>query len=475
MPIPAPLSRSSARPSLPLAGWAWLLAGVIAYYVAAKAGTGLFSLQPSNFTLLWLPCGIALVMCRHFGARALPFVMLAAILANVPGMAHPEPLRYALHAFLGAAADTFAAGVGWLLLRRALPDGLQAPADLFRFVAWVALPSMLLGAVALTVNMVAGSYLPEAAAWSFVGMLVLADTLGLLLVYPLYDAWQRQDRPRFAEWRDWWLLTMVAVGLCVLAFRQHPGVIFLVIPTLIFVLFRSREHLVLLALLLTVTLIVALTARDFGPFGIGDAEQNRVMVLSYLFTTTVIVLALLLQERRIRQAGADRDRWRFHAQHDALTGLPNRASIETALRQALEHARHGGLGFCVAIIDIDHFKRVNDTHGHHAGDEVLRVLAERLRDGLRPLDRVGRFGGEEFVLLLPDLEVGAAAAIVERLRDAMASAPIALPSATIAVTISAGLVHSPPGAAHSLEALLKEADRRLYSAKHSGRNRVAAA
>ena len=473
MPTLTDAPRHTDRP----ASWvatAWLVAGGVAYYLAAKAGTSLFSLQPSNFTLLWLPSGIALVMCRHFGPRALGFVMLAALAANVPGMAHAEPWRYALHATLGAAADTLAAGLGSFLLRRVLPDGLHAPVDLFRLVGLVGLPATFVGAVALTANMVVGGYIPAAAGFDFVVMLLLADTLGLLLVYPLYDAWQRQDRPRLAEWRDWLLLTITAAVLCLLAFRQQPGVIFLVIPTLVFVLFRSREHLVLLGLLLTVTLIVALTASDFGPFGIGDAEQNRVMVLSYLFTTTVIILALLLQERRLGHTGAERDRWRFHAQHDALTGLPNRAAIEAALRQALEDARHGGPGFAVAIIDIDHFKQVNDTHGHHAGDAVLRSLAERLRLGMRAFDRVGRFGGEEFVLLLPGLDAVAAGAVLERLRESMARTRIPLPQGDVAVTISAGLVASPAGATHALEDLLAEADRRLYAAKRAGRNRVVA-
>lgn len=457
-----------------LPAWMLLAGGALAYFAAARAASGLFQLQPESFTLLWLPIGIALVMFRQFGAKASPYVFVAALAHNLPDMGHPEPLRYLLHAALGAGIDTAGVMLGAVLLRRALPEGLGAPSDLFRFLGVVALPCVGFITLGLTLNLLAGGYLPPEAAWGFMVMLLLSDALGLLLVVPLVEAWRRHGAPTVSEWRDWVIVVGCLAVMSVLAFRAEPGLIFLVIPGLVWLLFRAREQLALLGLVVTMILLVGLAAEDMGPFAVGTVEQNRVMVVSFLFTTTLVVLALMLQERRFHQTGAERDRWRFHAEHDALTGLANRPGIEGAIEKALERVRLGEPAFCLALIDIDHFKQVNDRHGHRAGDEVLRVLAARLRQGVRNVDRVGRIGGEEFVVLFPGLDLPAAVAIVERLRATMAASPIHAGGIALPVTISAGVVSAGGEADATLEGLLTEADRRLYVAKDGGRNRVIA-
>jgi diguanylate cyclase (GGDEF)-like protein/PAS domain S-box-containing protein len=124
---------------------------------------------------------------------------------------------------------------------------------------------------------------------------------------------------------------------------------------------------------------------------------------------------------------------------------------------------------CVALIDIDHFKRINDRYGHAAGDEVLRAFVARLRDEMRGIDLIGRLGGEEFGLLLPDCDLMSASTICERLRIAIAGMAVPLPDgSSIGITFSAGLVEIERGATGA--AALEAADKALYAAKHSGRN-----
>lgn len=159
---------------------------------------------------------------------------------------------------------------------------------------------------------------------------------------------------------------------------------------------------------------------------------------------------------------------------DSLTGLHNRRYIAARLRQAMESASNGGAPVSVMIADIDHFKRINDTYGHDAGDAVLRAFATRLTEGLRALDLAARFGGEEFVVVMPGAGLAEGRIAAERLRAAIAHAPFSLQSGeAIEVTISIGLAQAYPG--EDIEALLRRADEALYEAKSAGRNRVEAA
>ena len=157
------------------------------------------------------------------------------------------------------------------------------------------------------------------------------------------------------------------------------------------------------------------------------------------------------------------------AAQDPLTGLANRRQIDLELEAAVAHARRHRLPLCVAVVDVDHFKAVNDRHGHAVGDEVLRRLAHCLASALRAGDHLGRFGGEEFLLVLPATPLAQAGLMAERLR-AQVEALRPLPAADPAVTASFGLAGLGDG--EHLSDLLRRADRALYRAKDAGRNRV---
>ena len=151
---------------------------------------------------------------------------------------------------------------------------------------------------------------------------------------------------------------------------------------------------------------------------------------------------------------------------DGLTGLANRRSLDDRLVTELARSERTGEPLSLVLIDIDHFKQFNDTYGHLVGDEVLRGVAAVLAEGCRPFDLAGRFGGEEFVVLLPGIASQEGRRVADRLRAAVASAALPAP-----VTISAGVSCSPDGCTVP-EILLGDADRALYEAKRGGRNRV---
>ncbi len=159
------------------------------------------------------------------------------------------------------------------------------------------------------------------------------------------------------------------------------------------------------------------------------------------------------------------------AMTDSLTGVATRRSFFVQAKVALEHAKRHGRPISAIMSDLDHFKEINDAFGHAKGDEALRLVADVARDGLRRSDIIGRFGGEEFAVILPDSEIGAARAISERLRREVGS--IIVPGTTAALSISIGIVSETPGSAETVDALLDRADRALFEAKRLGRNRIA--
>ena len=175
---------------------------------------------------------------------------------------------------------------------------------------------------------------------------------------------------------------------------------------------------------------------------------------------------------------ANNERLKHIGLTDALTGVHNRRYFEQRLREEVDRALRKGQPLSCLILDVDHFKRVNDLHGHLIGDVVLREVAEQVKDQLRLSDAMARYGGEEFAVLLVQTDKPTALAIAERIRTAVASQPVHFPDRKeLRVSISIGvstLQEALRGADIDVKAreLVSSADNALYEAKRSGRNRV---
>ncbi|MBD3265393.1 diguanylate cyclase, partial [bacterium] len=167
-----------------------------------------------------------------------------------------------------------------------------------------------------------------------------------------------------------------------------------------------------------------------------------------------------------------RETIRVIAMHDSLTKVYNRGAILDSLRKEFARAERKETTFGVILLDLDHFKKINDTYGHPMGDKVLQGVALNIRESIRPYDSIGRYGGEEFLMILPGCDLLTTASQAERLRMKIERSKVKSEMDDIAVTVSMGVASCRTGQDCSVEHLLVSVDEALYKAKAEGRNRV---
>ena len=277
------------------------------------------------------------------------------------------------------------------------------------------------------------------AKWDY-DVIVLTDGSAAL------RALESDDAPRLAI-LDWMMPGMEGPQICArIRERKNRPYIYVLLLTA-----RSEKRDLLRGL--------ELGADDYltKPF---DSEELRARLL-------VGERILTLQDDLI----AAREELRFRATHDVLTGVANRAAVMDALRGELSRQVREQRSFGVILVDIDHFKNVNDTFGHLCGDEVLRGVTRRMKECVRPYDTLGRYGGEEFLIIASDVDSSGVMALGERIRHLVQSKPVVTQAGEVRVTVSLGAAVSAGARNADPQMLLRLADQALYRAKDNGRNR----
>lgn len=222
----------------------------------------------------------------------------------------------------------------------------------------------------------------------------------------------------------------------------------------------------------TLAIVLTLAGNDRSNLGIVEPSRVELMLVAITFATillrtislgyyaTALRMRLYQKTHSLEQA----------ATHDALTGILNRNAMMPAIEEHIALFRRKSIPGCIALLDIDHFKDVNDSLGHLAGDEVLKRLAHHIKLDIRDVDKLGRYGGEEFLLLMPATEDHEGGNIAERLRHNISQMDFDDIMKDRSITISCGLTTIRDG--DTTESLLSRADRALYQAKNNGRNQV---
>lgn len=290
-----------------------------------------------------------------------------------------------------------------------------------------------------------------------------AASLGMLTLFTLGLCWPM-------AWDTAGSLTAVAISAAVLlisAHQTHPALSAEFDASTAWV--STTVH--VLAVLMFVA--IALVSQGWTPDAWHAVMNPDVMRFWVVFTSVGLsiagsfVLGYVVVMRLVR-------RLEYLSQHDALTGLLNRRAIETLMDKEAQHLHRFGDPFALVLIDVDHFKRVNDRLGHAAGDLVLSAVASVLQSQAREVDHVARFGGEEFCVLLPRTDGEGARLAAERFREAVLATVVPWSDESVSVTVSVGVAatNDPNEALHHV---LRRADEALYRAKAQGRNRVVTA
>jgi diguanylate cyclase (GGDEF)-like protein len=316
-------------------------------------------------------------------------------------------------------------------------------------------------------------------SWSAVAVMYSYNMVGVLGFYALIRSGFSN---RFADSSMVLIQVIYAVAALMIAYALVPETRAAALQTpcitVVFGMLTLRPRETVIACIWSIAMLLATVARMFW------FEAPRLDVQQELINVSAACIVLpaltwithhfaLLRERlksqreQIRSALA---RAETLATRDALTNLINRAQMMEILNQEITRSQRFGSAFSLALLDIDHFKSINDNHGHQTGDEVLVAFANLAEAGQRQTDVIARWGGEEFLILMPQTPLASAQTVIGRLREAMANASLSKTVAGLAVTTSAGIAQWRTG--ETLAQTIERADRALYVAKKGGRNRV---
>ena len=345
-------------------------------------------------------------------------------------------------------------------------------------LAMSGLAALLMVFCLVVMNSVAAAGLASTAE---VGVWTACSVLGLIAVYAaIRSGWSR----RFKDPALTLAQILYAITCCAAAFVIAGPARGVTLPILAIILMfgifglTTRQMLGVLVYSLVAFGVASgvVAARDEPDYPTVVAAAYVGMVVVVLLSSTFLTTRVQSTREHLRRQKAELaqalEQIRQLATHDDLTGLLNRRAMLDRMQLEQRRSLRSGSPLLIAQLDIDHFKAVNDTHGHAAGDLVLQSFADTVRRNVRDTDVLARWGGEEFVLLLCDTPAADAVALMERLRQAVQAMQVPVPQSggPITVTVSIGLARHTP--ADPLAGTLERADRALYAAKAGGRNRV---
>lgn len=451
----------------------------VAGVVFAASGLGILTRPEHQLASFWPTNALLLGLFARKPGLASPAGWAAAALGYVAadlltGTSLPTTLRLTSANLAGVLA-------GYLLFRHVRHEDrrLQHPLSMLWVLAVSAVAALAASLVgSLTSHaMLRMGFLTASGFWFSAELVSYVAILPVVLLAPSPAGFVRTLRGQAgrARHRPALVLPVVALALAILlgVAIGGPGAIAFPVPALLWCALAYRLFTTaLVTMLLCMWTLIAIAT---GLIDLQLQEASVQPVISLRMGMALLAVAPLT----VASVNAARNHLlatlNHAADHDALTGVLNRSAFLRRGRQRLDRGREDEAPVAAMMLDLDHFKSVNDRHGHAAGDAVLAAFAQRMQTHLREDGLFGRFGGEEFAVLLPGVEADAALAVGERLR-LIASEPVLLDDGrTLDVTVSVGVAVSSGSDAGRLEDLLHQADNALYRAKAMGRNRVIAA
>lgn len=414
--------------------------------------------------------------------------LLLGVLLRTPGAAHPMGWVAAALAFVCAdlltGSDMFKAlvlnganlvsvGTAYLVLAH-LPEDvirLRQPVAMLHLTLATALGGALAGVVGGVVNplLFSGTFAAGFVFWWITELVNYVAILPLVLSAPPLRSISSRLSSGWSLRKVDLLPALAVLFSCAAAILTGgPGAI--AFPILALLWCGLAYPVFLTAVLTLLYTIFALVVISSGYSTSGAQGESAFPLFSIRLGAAVIAIAPIMVAIVMRNRNELLEQMRYLVTHDVLTGVGSRAAFIAQAERDLSACA----GDCaVLMIDLDHFKSINDACGHATGDEVLRVMAKRIRGCLRPTDRLGRMGGEEFAVLLSNCTPQVAREIADRIRTVVAATPVSIDSdRKVKVTTSVGLATCSNGMWVGLDKLLAEADAALYQGKREGRNKV---
>ncbi|MBI3187324.1 MAG: EAL domain-containing protein [Gammaproteobacteria bacterium] len=451
------------------------------YYIAGYLGLTLPSIG-SHITLIWLPTGIAVALLLRWGTNIWPAVLLASLAVNLTvGASLPLAISIAAGNTIGPLISA------WILKYTFFNKLMDKTRDIVMLIA-AALAGMVVSASGGVVSLATFGTLNSSAlvAWltwwagDFVGVLLATPLLLNISYTELERLWQQ--RMEYALW----LVVTIVLGWGIFFINEDAAgnalpLVFVMVPMVVWSAMRFDNTGASIGTLVCMLIAALATSHGVGPFHRAEASQG--LFVMWIFLTTLVVVQLMVTAMQTQRREAE-IRIRNLAFYDPLTQLPNRNLLLDRLRQVMylstRSRRHGAIMF----LDLDHFKNINDTYGHDAGDQLLKEVARRIQSCVRLGDTVSRLSGDEFVVVLENLDVESfqahkqAEVVAEKIRTSLAEIfhlvvgqdhhPQVIDYYT-SVSIGISLFQ---GSELRLDELLKRADLTMYQAKSAGRNAI---
>lgn len=447
----------------------------VALILCAAALLGIMTRPMGQLALFWPANALLLGMMVRWPSLNRPICWGAAAIGYLCAGALTGDTLFSN--LLWTAANMTGAGAGVSLYRFFDEEDryLRRPASVAAMVAIAGMSSIISGVM----GAIAGTILNRSTlvdGWIVWFVSEWVNYIALLPVILSFDGrtWPHKERRRaFFTWASLKFtgpLIAFAFGCFFAMVTAGPGAAVFPIPALLWAATtNSRFYTAVLTLTYLIWLLVCYATgyMIIGTWGITPRELMSVRMAISVLCLGPIAVACVMASRNELQAELEQ-----LANHDMLTGLLNRRAFFAKTEQAILERQAGDGPMALLMVDIDHFKAINDSHGHAAGDTVLRIFATRARTCVRASDTIGRIGGEEFAILLLDCPLDHARAIAERLRSVFADRPVDLGGGqSLPITISIGLAYCTT-TEMTLEQGLHLADQALYDAKSKGRNRV---
>lgn len=475
---------SDCERSRPLSppGWLWPVAFLV-YALAAAIGLAL-AFPGTNATPFWPPTAIALALLYRYGLRLWPVIWAGAFTINLLFMLRSgvAPLP-AVAAGIGiGAGNSLEAWLAIYALRRVAGD--QFPFDglrgLIGFFLAAALAPVICATIGVTCSRLAGmsgavSYGQNWFTW-WVGDTSSALTMAPILMIAVQAHWRMPKRARVLEAAALALVlvsgSMAAFGIAQTYGDYRYPMAFLLLPMIFWAVLRFQNAGAASAVFLISKIAVLSSIAEVGLFARTDVNESLVLLQVFIIVLagTSLSLGTVLTERgrliaRLATSNAELNALAFN---DPLTGLPNRRALLDRLQQAERSARRHRKRAALLFLDLDRFKRINDSLGHQVGDELLKTVALRLRHALRDEDTVCRLGGDEFVVLLGEIDAATDPGVVARKLIETLQEPMKLAEYDLGVSTSIGIALIPDDGADA-KLLIRYADMAMYRAKERGR------